>query len=51
MWRVMIGLSLCVGAGHHELQTSETVFLAIVGLSVMVWGCVAVNREENNGGL
>jgi len=46
MWRIIFGLCLVIGATDQNTALEPMVTLSLVGLGLMYWGTVAVNRSE-----
>jgi len=48
MWRIILGLCLVIGATDQNTALEPMVVLCVIGLGLMWWGTIAVNRSESD---
>jgi len=48
MWRIILGLCLVIGATDQNTALEPMAILSGIGLGLMYWGTIAVNRSESD---
>ena len=48
MWRIIFGLCLVIGATDQNTALEPMAILSAIGLGLMWWGTIAVNRSESD---
>jgi len=49
MWRIIFGLCLVIAATDQNTALEPMAILSAIGLGLMYWGTIAVNRSESDG--
>jgi len=48
MWRIILGLCLVIAATDQNTALEPMAVLSAIGLGLMWWGTIAVNRSESD---